>query len=83
MKKFKAMNLIYSICLTMLVSYIPFIQENEAENLRMGFPYKFYTIHINSFGKFSIHFSIGTFALNVLIFYIILMLIFALIKKSE
>lgn len=81
MKKFKAVNLIYSICLTMLISYIPFTQESEVGNLRLGFPYKFYTIHTNSFDKFSIHFSIGVFALDVLIFYIIFMLILALIKK--
>ena len=74
-------RLIYSICLTMCISYIPFAQEVTSESMRLGFPYKFYTIHISH--GFSIHFGIGTFVLDVLIIYLIFSLGHMVIQKLK
>ncbi len=74
-------RLIYSICLTMCISYIPFAQEVTSESIRLGFPYKFYTIHISH--GFSIHFGIGTFVLDVLIIYLIFSLGHMVIQKLK
>ena len=51
--------------------------------LILGFPYKFYTIHINTLDKFSIHFGVGGFILDVFITYVICMAILVLIKKLK
>lgn len=65
----------------MVIPYIPFAQEVTTEALRLGFPYKFYTIYI--LHDFSIHFNVGTFLLDVFIMYIIYSLVSSLIDKIK
>lgn len=60
-------KLFYSICLTLMIPYIPLTQNIKNSSLRLGFPYKFYTIHINTENTVSIHFGIAGFILNVFI----------------
>lgn len=82
MKKFlTSQNLLYSICLAMFISFFPFTQEKTSEVLRLGFPYKFYTIYTSH--NSSIHFGIGTFLFNVLVIYLIYTLVFATINKIK
>lgn len=80
-KAINSQRLIYSVCLTMIVPYIPFAQKVTAEALWLGFPYKFYTIY--ALNDFSIHFSIGTFLLDVFIIYVIYTLVSILIDKIK
>lgn len=49
----------------------------------MGFPYKFYSIHLNAFGEFAIHFAVGTFILDVLIIFVIYTIVLALICRIK
>jgi ABC-type uncharacterized transport system permease subunit len=72
----------YSIGLTLLIPYIPFTQKIAEDVLWLGFPYKFYAIHVLN-NNFSIHFSIETFLLNVFIIYVIYTLILVLIDKLK
>lgn len=84
-KKFlKVKNLFYSICIAMSMSYLPFAQNSDkADTLWLGFPYKFYSIHINMFRGFAIHFAIGTFILDVFIVYVLYTIILNLIDKRK
>lgn len=47
--------------------------------LWLGFPYKFYTIY--TVNDFAIHFGIGTFLLDVFIYYFIYTLIYVIADK--
>lgn len=75
-------RLIYCIGLTFIVPYFPFVQENTGNTLWLGFPYKFYTVYYTQNG-FSIHFGIGTFILDLIVFYVICTLILVLVKKMQ
>ena len=80
-KVVNSQRLIYSVCLAMMIPYIPFTQEVTAGALWLGFPYKFYTIY--TLNDFSIHFGIGTFLLDVFIVYVIYTLVSILIDKVK
>ena len=61
---FKIKELFIVIGIVMCIPYIPLTQKIEKNLLLLGFPYKFYSIHINTQQIISIHFSIGNFLLN-------------------
>ena len=60
---FKIKELFIVIGIVMCIPYIPLTQKIEKNLLLLGFPYKFYSIHINTQQIISIHFSIGNFLL--------------------
>ena len=66
---FKIKELFIVIGIVMCIPYIPLTQKIEKNLLLLGFPYKFYSIHINTQQIISIHFSIGNFLLNIIIIY--------------
>lgn len=66
---FNTQKLIYCLCITLFLAYIPCTQEALSDTLLLGYPYKFYTIHASK--NFSIHFGIGTFLLDLFIIYLI------------
>ena len=66
---FKIKELFIVIGIVMCIPYIPLTQKIEKNLLLLGFPYKFYSIHINTQQIRSIHFSIGNFLLNIIIIY--------------
>lgn len=72
-------RLIHSLCITLLLAYIPITQEAMPNALWLGFPYKFYTIY--TVNDFAIHFGIGTFLLDVFIYYFIYTLIYVIADK--
>ena len=72
---------IFCLCITSLVPYIPITQKVVPDALRLGFPYKFYVIYAHE--KFSTHFSISTFFLNVFIIYLIYTLILIIVNKIK
>lgn len=82
MKKFLSIQrLILCLCITFFLPYIPLTQGVESGVLRLGFPYKFYTVYTQH--DFSIHFSIGSFLLDVLIIYFICTLILVIVDKVK
>ena len=80
-KFFNMQRFIVCLCITLLVPYIPITQKVVSDALWLGFPYKFYVIH--AYEKFSTHFSIGTFFLNIFIIYLIYTLILIIANKIK
>ena len=74
-------RLIHSLCIVLFLAYIPFTQKTMSDALYLGFPYKFYTIHVRN--DFAIHFGIGTFLLDVFITYLIYTLVLAIAVKIK
>ena len=65
---FKIKELFIVIGIVMCIPYIPLTQKIEKNLLLLGFPYKFYSIHINTQQIISIHFSIGNFNKIIYVF---------------
>lgn len=82
MKRYhKIEELFIVIGFVMCIPYIPLTQKIEENLLLLGFPYKFYSIHINTQQIISIHFSMGNFLLDIIIIYVIYMLLKKTISK--
>lgn len=73
---------IHSLCITMFISYFPFLQEASSDCLKLGFPNKFYTVYDASRG-FPIHFNIGIFILDIFEIYLIGLIIFIIVRKIK
>lgn len=74
-------RLILCLCITFFLPYIPLTQGVESGTLWLGFPYKFYTVYTQN--DFSVHFSIGSFLLDVFIIYLICTVLLVIADKAK
>lgn len=79
---FKIKELFIVIGIVMCIPYIPLTQKIEKNLLLLGFPYKFYSIHINTQQIISINFSIGKFPFKYYNYIYVLYIVFKMLPQN-
>lgn len=80
-KKIKIQRLLFSLCVTMATSYFSLFQEKSPEELKLGFPCRFYTIYARD--NYPTCLNLGAFITNIAILYFICTVITIAYKKVK
>lgn len=80
---FNIRRLWLSIVLTLFLPYIPQTHELVNDNLRLGVPYRFYTIHMNTFNGADVHVSVSVFLLDLILMYLAITLVAKVLNMAN